>query len=77
MTHEMDQQCWRKVVNEGIDCLEMIRQGYDCHCSCSNQYRMYTLFEEQDERPAFHYGLKIGERDISIEYSVWAGAEFR
>lgn len=77
MAHEAKFQCWQKVVNEGKDCLDMIRLGFDCHCSCSSFYRMYSLQEEQKKRPVFHFGLKVGGRDIAVNSTVWAGAEFR
>ncbi|CAD7935763.1 unnamed protein product [Amoebophrya sp. A120] len=76
-------QCWEFIINDGKSCNEMIKRGYDCHCSCGDHYAMHRPYafpastSRSLPKPAFFVGRDHGGVDLGLNVTMTAGQYFR
>eukprot|EP00392_Amoebophrya_sp_AT5.2_P011405 g11482.t1 len=77
-------QCWEFIINEGKTCDEMVKQGYDCHCSCGDHYAMHSLthsFPSASSRTvakvSFFEGEQYAGNNMGLNVTFAAGVLFR
>ncbi|CAD7958199.1 unnamed protein product [Amoebophrya sp. A25] len=76
-------QCWEFIIKEGKSCNEMVKRGFDCHCSCGDHYsthRQYAFPSTSSgvqAKPAFFVGREMLNTDLGLNVSFPAGTIFR
>lgn len=76
----LGRRCWQRVQEDGISCVDAMKEGMDCHCKCAHIYLSFSGIATRANGGAFKVEdrVLIGGKTESFELrkQVIAGREF-
>jgi len=72
----LGRRCYERVEEDGLSCLDAIREGQDCNCKCAHYYKQLSGTYTRPNGGAFQVIDKIGTEAVGLRASAIAGREF-
>mmetsp|Transcript_76333 Transcript_76333/g.163696 ORF Transcript_76333/g.163696 Transcript_76333/m.163696 type:complete len:843 (+) Transcript_76333:48-2576(+) len=79
ITARSGMKCWWHIEREGMDCVDAVKQGMDCHCKCGRVYRSVSGTSwrtKANNRGAFTSSDSYNGKALGIDINATAGDFF-